>query len=413
MGLYDKYQLINSTQIPQYKGSALPEFARMVEMAQERYDTASQGALGINDTVTNSPFLSQDAGTWKRIKSDTDKELEQWSSRGDYENLLPDVQRKARVVASRLKPIVESVQKRAEYAKSLDDKDLNLTELDKKTLLEISDTAYKGIQYDENGRGFGLYSGRPAEKTVDTNETIRKALSIMNPSSEIRESGTENGMWEIKTKNGWRRITVPEIDEALKHAYANDVEWKAHINQQIDLETFRKMKSHNVDDVSALEALKKMPEGDLKSKAMNAIAKGYSAKDIYTDIATQVKRKEVESGIMASIAGYAHAKAFNESQSGTVQQYSDIYEMNYKHNLDKQMEDYKQTLKDRENYTPYIVQGPMTKLTDDEKDPAKVTQKNTELKGKITSVKDEIGMYNNQLSNPNLSAQQRAQLQLS
>ena len=79
----------------------------------------------------------------------------------------------------------------------------------------------------------------------------------MNPSSEIRESGTENGMWEIKTKNGWRRITVPEIDEALKHAYANDVEWKAHINQQIDLETFRKMKGHNVDDVSALEALKK------------------------------------------------------------------------------------------------------------------------------------------------------------
>jgi len=412
MGLYDKYQLANSTAIPVYQGSALPEFARSIEMAQERYDTASQGALTINDTVTNTPFLPQDSPTWNRIKQNTDQDLDQWSSRGDYENLLPDVQRKARITANRLKPLVESVQKRTEYAKALEDKDLGLTALDKKTLLEMSDRAYKGVQYDENGRGFGQYSGRPAEKNVDVNDTIRKALSIMNPSGGIVERGSEDGMWRRMTKRGWEAITTDEIDKALKYAYANDNEWKAHINQQVDLETFRQTKNFldYTPDI-ALKSLNRLPDGTLKEQAMSAIARGVNPKDVLYDIVAQDTRRFTEAKMMNNIRGYGHSKAYEKTTSTDDKQYSSIYEMDYRHNLDKQMEDYKQQWDERKNFNPFMVKGPQTKLSDDEQDPDKVVQNNTNLRGSITKANEEIKTYKGQLENTSLTPEQRVQIQ--
>jgi len=405
MGLYDKYQLANSTQIPQYVGSALPEFARSVELAQERYDAASQGAIGIGETVTNAPFLAADAPTWGKIKQNADKDLEDWSSRGDYENLLPDVQRKARVVASRLKPIVESVQKRTEYAKSLDSKDLGLTELDKKTLLEMSDRAYKGVQFDETGRGFGQYTGRPADKNVDVNETIRKALSIMHPNSIVEGSGGENGMWRWKTKDGWVGIKKEDIRRALDFAYANDLEWKAHTDQQTSLETFRRTK--NLDDNTALKFIDGLPESPTKQLATQALQKGISPRDIAERLVAQQVKEEQRSAVY----GYGEAKAYNEYDRSTDQEYSSIYKMDYQHNLNKDMESLKRQWEKMDNVNPYIIAGPNVKLTDDEKNPDKVLQNNSKLGEQKSTIESEIKLYENQLGSGSLSPEKRVQIQ--
>lgn len=405
MGLFDKYQLSNSTQIPQYVGSALPEYAKSVEMAQERYDMASQGALGINDTVTNSAYLPQDAGTWQKIKQNTDQDLDEWSNRGDYENLLGDVSRKARVVASRLMPIVESVKRREEYRKSLEDEKLGLTQQDKSTLLQMSDKAYKGVRYDESGKGFGQYAGRAADRAVDVNDTIRKALSIMSPNGEIRGSGGENGMWEWKTKNGWEAISKDDIRKALDYAYANDEDWKAHTRQQADLETFRR--TANLDEDSALKSISAMPDGPLKASAMQAIEKGMSPRDVSERLVAQQVRAEQR----ANIYGYGEAKAYRKTENTSDQGYSSIYKMNYQADLNKEFEAMKRQWEKEDNENPISVQGPDSKLSDDEKNPDKVLEKNTEFNNQKATVETEIKQYENQLNSPGLSADKKVQLQ--
>lgn len=390
MGLYDGYRLSNSTVIPQYVGSALPELANMYEMAQQRYDVASALDQTTADTVLQTPILNQDKATWEAINSDVQAGLRKRTEQDDYENTYRDVQRKAREVAPKLKALTDQVRAQQAYNQSLEDKELGLDLWTKQALQTKSADAYKGIKFDQFGRAIGGFQGIAAAKNIDVDKAIRDNLSILTATSSENIRKGDNGWQRYDTRDGWQAITPDKVKQAYYNGKANDLDWQARDKQQVELRSY--MATRGLTN----EAAQAIIDSSNLTPAKELISQGYSPKEAYTlyhatKEAANIEQTQLDYALAKAYRQDTHTRDFGVGQLA--------------------LDSVKRQWEKEDSYNPFIIQGPDTKLTADEQNPEKVRSKNTELADQKATIATEIQRYENQLKGAGITPEQKVQLQ--
>ncbi len=329
MGLYDGYRLSNSTGIPQYVGSALPEVTKLFDVNQQTYDAAFQTKLGTADAIQNAPVLAQDRSTWQGMNDEFQQTMKADIEAGDFENMYGRIAQQARTTVNRLKPLAQQVQAQQEYYKSLDDKSLNLTERHKAVLKNMAEDRYHGVQFDASGRIVPgtQYQGAPATKVIDVNEKIRNALSIMHPNAGKNIVKSDDGMWKMERGNGWETISKADVEKVYQAGMANDPEWRAHNEQEVTLNTY--VRTRGLTDDLVVKAAQQNPQ--LGAAIQLEMANGYSPAQAYAKLVQQ----EEYTNVNKTQKEYAFGKAYSQTESSRADGVGEGWGIMFRHNLEK------------------------------------------------------------------------------
>lgn len=237
--LYDAYRLDNSRQIPIYTGSAAPEALQVGQYMQGLYNQAQSGAFGIGNGLQSLTSLPQDKALVDDLRNTTQARLQDMAKRGDYENMIPEVQALGSEVSNRYRELLAPMQQRTEFIKSLDEKDYNLTGDQKQGIIAMSDAGYTGLKKDEYGRLTGKYTGTKYDKNIDLNKWIderMKDIAIQKGGSEVVN---DNGVWKIKQGNKWEQLAPGTIESAISSAMANSADYLGYRNMMGRIAGFR------------------------------------------------------------------------------------------------------------------------------------------------------------------------------
>lgn len=282
--LYDWYKLSNSTAIPMYQGSTGPEAIQVASHLQGLYDTASQGAADISSASENLQSLPVDRNLANELRSTVNGKIDQYSKAGDWENHLPDVRSLARTYASRSAELFAPVQQYNEWQKELDNKDKNLTPLQKDSLKALALSNYTGLQKDPSGRYIGKFNGPEIAKNVDVNEKVDKWLKDIAIQKGGSEIANVDGMWKIKKGNTWETLAPGTIEQTLNYAMQNDRELQAHLQQEGDIAGFTG--AHNIHDLNQLT-----PTAQTAVKQL--MIKGYSSHQALNKVFSSAQQSKI------------------------------------------------------------------------------------------------------------------------
>lgn len=436
MSLYDNYQLSNSSQVPQYVGSAIPEIAADYQQAQQTYDNTAATDQATQDMVNQIPHLDKDKQTWIDQLNQSQQEHKDNIEKGDYENMYGKVQAQARNAALKAQPIAAQHAAAVKYREELGSKDLGLDANTQEDLYAKAMDEYKGVQVDAQGKPVAgtTFSPGTAAKAVDRNELIRQSLSILTPYKDSTITKRDDGWWATDKMGKSERIEDPTVQNAWQSARANNKDWLAYDKQDLDIANWKSNRGINVQNAPTIlnHVLANIPDSyrvpvqdprktitDVKG---NIIPNPSYGQLVITNQPNTAKA-ELQMGLKQGIApdqllksynaytnqknqydnqrNYAVSKEFGQNESETGSKPGELWLYTQKKKLDN-LDD-----------APYIVQGPDTKLTDAETDPNKLTETNTNLNNSITSLQADAAMYQKQLDgtqDPNLRAQTQANL---
>lgn len=233
--LYDRYQLSNSTTIPQYQGSAGRESVQVGQYLQGLYDQNLAGAMNINSSADEvDTVLPQDKAAAEELRKTTQDQIHSISKSGDWENALPQVTQLGQNFANRYREIMAPQAAAQEYrTKTLTDKEKNLTPSQQTALMQMSVQQYPGLKKDARGRLIGQFNGIIPAKNIDVNEWIDKKLkdfATQKGGSEVY-SGTD-GDWLMKNGQKFERLSPGTIQSVLDAAMSNDQEFKGYMSQE-------------------------------------------------------------------------------------------------------------------------------------------------------------------------------------
>lgn len=399
MGLYDGYRLSNSTGIPQYVGSALPEITKAFDIGQQTYDAAYQTRIAEGEAIQSAPVHSADKKKWEKMHNDFETSMKADIEAGNFEDMYSKVSQQARKTVNKLKPLAQQVANQQEYYKSLDDKEKGLTEWHKNLRKQQAEDAYAahdGVQFDASGRIVPgtQYQGAPATKVIDVNEKIRQALSHMHEYANKNIRKGDDGVWQYETVDGWKGISQGAVDQVFEAGLANDPEWRAHNAQEIKLNTYAR--TRGVSDQLVMQAAAKEPK--LAEKIKEGAANGYSPAQTFQ----MLIEKEEQDNLSATQRQYARGKAYEEIDQTRASGVGAGYATRLAHELAKEPID------------PWTIDGPNTKLTNDEQDITKVREANTTLSNKVTeftNTKNKLELQLSKSTDPEQTRQLRLQLE--
>lgn len=387
MGLYDSYKLSNSTAIPQFEGSAGDDFVKVGEYKQGLYDQTQQS---FNDTSNQagevSSILPQDQEIVKQLREGTQAKIEGLAKQGNYEDMAPQARQIGQEFANRVHEIQGPQAQAAEFKKSLENKELNLTPEQKEAVYGNALRGYQGLKQNSRGQFVGSFNGKEAAKNIDVNDFVDKALKdvVTQKHGDSYETTQDGGMWIIKNGVKTERVDPTTLTKVLDAAKQNSTEFQAFKEMQGDVATYHASK---FTDPSIT------PDGPIKDAAVKASKQyGIPFSSAYQLVAKQATLSHVDN--QASIYGL-NKYAKNDKES----------EMSIKDNP--------YTLKDHDKSTagPFMIQGPDNKLTNDEKDYDKLTATVNDSKGKVLNISERISYLNKQLANPNLNKNTRTQME--
>lgn len=308
MGLYDNYRLSNSTGIPQFAGSMLPELNQAKKELDERYDFALANATNTGNAMNEAPVYSGDQQEYGKVYGEINDQLKSIAQRKDYENMVPQTQKLAAYAAQRLKPFVASQARYQAALQKLDDKELGLDANTKAGLMEMM------IDEDKNRKNRwtvnpvtgqmegGFNAGTNFAKNVDLTERVKKYVG----DAVARKTGS-SGSWTdgkyIYHKNGERVLLTPEeIHTYVQEGLKLDPEAKAFIQQQANLSGWRAGKN-------ASTYLKKLPDSDKSKQDIAAlVSQGTSPKDAVRQVAT----RDSANDLLASMMGFSNKYQHND-----------------------------------------------------------------------------------------------------
>lgn len=225
MGLYDSYNLQNSTAIPRYQGSTVPEIEQVANVNQGRYDTAQNYMDATDQAMAQTSANPNDPGGQKilsQLNQEKKAKLEEFSNRGDLENLWRDTMLEAKDYARRAAPIVQNSKAINDWSEKLDKNEKIDPETKSAAKLKAL-TNYSGLQYDPStGRYGNSFQGDNVMEKVDIPEKINKWLQEAHP--EIRGSKiTRDTDGEWKYTSGNETKTLPMDDYMETDARGNKV----------------------------------------------------------------------------------------------------------------------------------------------------------------------------------------------
>ena len=98
MGLYDSYQLTNSTGIKQYAGSVIPDLVNVSQQLQQRYDQSQDNLDHTSQFLDSVHTLDSDRSAWNRVSTGFKDKINKISQRPDLENAVRDTTMLARTL---------------------------------------------------------------------------------------------------------------------------------------------------------------------------------------------------------------------------------------------------------------------------------------------------------------------------
>lgn len=292
MGLYDRFQLSNSTRIPEFAGSYLPELRDAQKVLNADYDLSKGYADKTDLASKTAPVLPNDKKIFDGVYGKIQEGLKSITSREDYENMIPQTQKLAQHAALELKPFGDRVKGYQDYVTSLDDKELGLDSFTKQMLItkSLDDDFRKGEGIKRNpvtGMLEGKFTGATAAKYVD----LPKKMDEWVKDAVAREGGGEvvniNGDYIVKNGNKTKVLSKGEIAAIASRALATDPMTQAFINQQGELAGWMTGKS-------ASTIYKKLPANDpLKTEIDKLIASGTPLREAVETLSTKAKVNEI------------------------------------------------------------------------------------------------------------------------
>jgi hypothetical protein len=384
--IYDSYQLANSNAIPLYQGSAAPEALQIGQYEQGLYDTAQSGAFNVGANTDNVQSLDKDNALASELRQRVQQKLGEFSTRGDYENMLPAVQQLSSEFYNRAKELAAPIQQYQEWNKKLDSKDYNLSPEQKNALRGMSMADYAGLKKDASGRYVGGFNGRDIAANVDTvkwtNDTL-KDIAIQKGGKEWY-MGT-NGDFIIKNGSKSEVLTAATIRGVLRNAAAMDVGLQAHITQMGDIGSYMASRM----DPSKLS-------GSGKAAVQKYIDQGYSA----SDAMKMVGKSMQEDNIMNSILNYGVGKYQQNNQWSTMDLSTNQFALE-KFKADK--------LKDGEDR--FQVQGPDAAVLPDDADYSKASANLNKWSSQSSTFNKQLSNIDTKLKSDNLDPNVRTQLE--
>lgn len=394
MAIYDGYKLSNSTTIPQFEGSAGDDFIKVGQYKQGIYDQAQSSGIKLGGEADEvNSILPQDQPLVEKLRQETQGQLKDIGTRGDWENAMPEIQALGQHFANRSKEIMAPQQALSEYRnKILTEKEKNLTPDQQQGLLAMSVSGYQGLKQNAKGQLIGQFNGITPAKNIDVNEWIDKRLKdvVASKQGDSYEFSKEGDMWITKNGVKTEKIDPKRLQTILQAAQANDPEYSAFKDMQGKIAGFHAASITNPDLLP--DKLSDGSPNTLKSDALTASKKyGLPFNRAYSLVVQQTTQDHIDH----AVSTYGINKYMENNRT-----------------TEHELKTNEFTLKryDTGAVGPFVVQGPDSKLTNDEKNYDKVVSANQTAAETIQSTQGEINKLQKDLQG-NLSPSTKTQKQ--
>jgi len=248
-GLYDKYQLTNSSQIPIYEGSANKEVLQVAEVLQGRYDQAQAYDDYLAEQAKYAKVHDKDRGLFTEMTQGYRDRLTQRAQSGNYEDMLRATAQDARGFGRDYAAFADNLKRRQDYREDIEKqrKDLNLSADDVNGLLALSEYQTKGLRKDpKTGEIVGQFQGITPNKSIDfsawTDEKLKGIIAQENgwDSTSVQGiSGMSDDGEKYYVQRGGKTVTVDakRIRAVLNQAMQLDPEFQGALKQKAMLGT--------------------------------------------------------------------------------------------------------------------------------------------------------------------------------
>jgi hypothetical protein len=341
MSLYDNYRLSNSSAIPQFQGSTGPEAIRVGEYMQGKYDTAEQGIGAIGDAsmnIVNNAAL-EDRGEALRYQQEVNSKLDEFSKRGDLENLVPTVQSLGRKFGTNSQAFYQRAQAQSAFQHQLDEQDKGkpeaLTPEQKQIAMAMARYNNGSIRKDANGNYMGTWSGDAIAPNVDTSKIVDEAMKervISKHGSEWYEKhkddatfsrGADGEVW-MKLGDKTEKESLGKVHDILAPALANHHGYQAAKEREAKFSSFLAgTRINNPEDLADnVNVNGKQVPNTIKQQALElSRSRGISFKDAVSSIAGNMSAQQFEDNTYK----YAYNKYFQDDKHTTMEATADPF----------------------------------------------------------------------------------------
>lgn len=281
-GLYDSYSLQNSQAIPRYQGSAIPELEQAAGKMQSQYDTAQNYMDATQQAMSQVQALPQDQQQLQQLNQEKQGKLDEFSKRGDLENVWRDTMMEARDYANRSKFFTDNVGRVQSWSADIDKRQQD-GKINPETAQAMKTKAldtYTGLQSDGAGKYTNQFSGSPVMNDVDIPKKINEWLANSHPEVRGGEVKKDVNGWYITNGSETKRLGMDEVMRVVKAGTDSDPEIMPWIRQESALAPYKMgitskipdqaIMNHFKDDPATLSAIQQRMAGN-KSNAAQAL----------------------------------------------------------------------------------------------------------------------------------------------
>jgi hypothetical protein len=312
MGLYDNYKLSNSTSVPQFAGSIVPDLKLAKDQADSRYEQSQEGLINLPEVLNQAPVNDMDKDTWAAINNEAQQKISSWAQRKDLENATIDIYRYSKQVGNKLKTLADRKKARDEYVSSIEKRE-DLTPDIKKFRIEQADANSGQARFGPDGRLVNQYNGTTPAKQVDKAKLVREALAMIEPdgSAEVLGYDQDNHRYSIKTSKGTQWVDETKVLNTLASAKQLNPEWLASDEQEHDSKLYHSTKGIT-DDVVLSQIANNPTNPEMLEVKRLMERQGYPASVAYK----QVKSDKIKYNLDAAEKQYARSKVFTRTNTG-------------------------------------------------------------------------------------------------
>lgn len=383
MALFDNYRQANSSYIPQFVGSIVPETAGFVNNMRNRYEQAQEQDDILMDAMANMTHLPDEADSLyaNELKEDYANRMIERVKKGDYENMGRWTKRDAKNFVTEYKPLINRLQSFQSIQQRVMN-DENILSPEKKNeilgyIQHINRTpknADGSYIRDENGRvALNSIQDWAYAKDVDIDKKLIDILKEVE--TELTQSGFSpdgQGLMvsstnEVRTKEDMYNMALQRMqsDPEIKAMLKRDATLSTYNLQgpQLDYAVAQRNRSKydeligqglKPDQIKQMAINSGMTVDDLKVKPFNMIAGAYAQNGLSQE---QAKRDFLRVRVEQEL-GEPHADLVSNilkvNKRKLDARQDPVFAAKIKHEYDKKLVDYEAELEKAEIIQQYI-----------------------------------------------------------
>lgn len=252
--LYDNYKLTNSTAIPLYQGSNGPEALQIAAYQQQRYDAAKNAAADTLQASLSMQAMPQDAALAEEFITRARGSMDKWSSEGDWENKVDGVRSLGKEYAYTANALAAPLKQFQQWQQDeLENKDKNLTPIQKSALKAKALKSYGGLKKDNFGRLVGSFNGQSVAKNIDIPEKVDAWLKGAVAAEGGSDVTTDNGEVKYRVGSEWKVMSADRVKNIIESGMATDPEYAAFVKQEGEIYGFMASQAIKPEDLTPEE----------------------------------------------------------------------------------------------------------------------------------------------------------------